>query len=90
MRKWLGFVLLCVGAGFIVSSNSITGNVIGFSSSVGYFDVVGFLFLLGGLVLLVSGKSLRALITSAGKSNNRVDSFENNFYQKSSISPVFN
>lgn len=58
-------MFLCAGAGFVLnSSKSITGNVIASSSYSDYWGVVGFIFLLAGLALLVSGKSLRDIVDS--------------------------
>lgn len=75
-------MFLCAGSGFFMSSRSITGNVVGSSSSIDYFGILGFIFLLGGLALLVSGRSLRSLVSSAGKSAERSDFVENKFYSK--------
>lgn len=86
MRKGLGFMFLCAGAGFFMSSRSITGNVVGSSSSLDYFGILGFIFLLSGLALLASGKSLREVVTSSVQTERKIDSFEDNFYSKSSIS----
>jgi len=85
MRKRLGFMFLCAGSGFFMSSRSITGNVVGSSSSIDYFGILGFIFLLGGLALLASGKSLREVVTSSVQTERKIDSFEDNFYSKSNI-----
>jgi len=85
MLKRLGFMLLCAGSGFFMSSRSITGNVVGSSSSLDYFGILGFIFLLGGLALLASGKSLREVVTSSVQTERKIDSFEDNFYSKSNI-----
>ncbi len=63
MRKEAGFMFICAGAGFVLtSSRSITGNAVGLSNLVSYFEIVGFIFLLAGLALLISGKSLREIV----------------------------
>jgi len=85
MRKELGILFLCAGSGFFMSSRSITGNVVGSSSSIDYFGILGFIFLFGGLALLASGKSLREVVTSSVQTERKIDSFEDNFYSKSNI-----
>jgi hypothetical protein len=85
MRKGLGAMFLCAGSGFFMSSRSITGNVVGSTNSLDYFGILGFIFLLSGLALLVSGKSLRDVVTSTRNSDKKVDSLENELYSKSSI-----
>ena len=63
MRGLLSVLFLCAGAGFALSSSkSVTGNVVGYSNSASYFSILGFIFLLAGLALLLSGKSLRSIV----------------------------
>jgi hypothetical protein len=93
MKKGLGVLFLGIGVSIILSSfKSITGNVVGFSNTTAYLDVLGFVFFLAGLALLVSGKGLEAIMIPTGPKvadKERTVAAMKDFYFGENIPPAY-